>query len=691
MFTTLNPYSPGGAITDPNSTSFIGREDIFAFVRSAIQATIPTPILLYGQRRIGKSSILRQIPYHLSPEKICVYYDLQGKAGMQLDQVIYGLAREIARTLKIPKPEREEATEETFSSEFLSKKIQTLDGQRNKLVLLFDEFDVLDDRLSNKGVAAHRFVNYLGELITQHPQIGYIMVVGRKTEELSQELNSTLLKNSVQMQVGRLDREQTNKLVCGLAHIHDFLRYTEDALDYIFSLTNGHPYCTQLICFTIWSRLNISDRSNVNITSSIVEDAIPFALEHGTNGLNWIFDGLNIPEYRLFLAALAEVIDPLLGKPVPYSKIERVLLSRQIPSKQLEFSRAPKDLSQWDVIKREGKGYRFQVPMIGIWIRKERSLEVLEKEVRYTNPQAYSYYELATKAFEAGDLERAIADYRGALKFNPYFFEAQRNLAIALQTLADPEQVEETIETFERALDLDSEMPTSGFIEALLTSLELPDTPLEKLNLYYNRILDLDKSERMVPRAERILRERAMVFTNIEKFRDAEAIFQIIDDPKMANQAKNNQRIVMLVTIFIVLLGTLAGTLRLILSDQLTMGFRALLCAIFGVAIGEIFGRLLVSINYSSVPIRKVSGPISEFIDSDSLFQKIFKPRDSIRFISRINLISSLSRLIAGITISSLIGIAYQIWFGGEIAYQWVAGIGGFYLGLLLFMPTIFD
>src|ERR1051325_9136831 len=62
----LNPYVVGGAL-DPSGKAFYGREDIFEFVRSGLNVAQRNPILLYGQRRVGKSSILRQLPRRLSP------------------------------------------------------------------------------------------------------------------------------------------------------------------------------------------------------------------------------------------------------------------------------------------------------------------------------------------------------------------------------------------------------------------------------------------------------------------------------------------------------------------------------------------------------------------------------------------------------------------------------------------------
>src|SRR5437762_2418605 len=91
----LNPFVVGGALSDPTGRGFYGRADVFGFVRSALMSGRRSPVVLVGHRRIGKSSILKQLPRHLPTEYKCVYFDLQGKATMTLDQVLYGLGRKM--------------------------------------------------------------------------------------------------------------------------------------------------------------------------------------------------------------------------------------------------------------------------------------------------------------------------------------------------------------------------------------------------------------------------------------------------------------------------------------------------------------------------------------------------------------------------------------------------------------------
>jgi hypothetical protein len=316
----LNPYVAGGPLSDRGATSFIGREDLFDFVGSNILSRYRTPILLYGHRRIGKTSLLRQIPYHLPEDLICVYYDLQGKGSLQLDQVLYGLGRAIADKLKITRPNREETGEEEFFDQFMGRTIKALGNDPGRLVLLLDEFDVIDERVSGDTVAARRFMGYLSELTAREPRIGYILVVGRKTEELSAEFNSTLLKGCVQKKITLLDEEQATRLV--VEPSRGYLNFTPDALGRIYDLAAGQPFCTQVLCHTIWSAHAAQNLGPpVEITSDAVDKALIPSINLGSLGMNWIFDGLTDPAHRLLLSALAEAADPPTREGVSLSSI----------------------------------------------------------------------------------------------------------------------------------------------------------------------------------------------------------------------------------------------------------------------------------------------------------------------------------------------------------------------------------
>src|SRR5262249_31696684 len=126
----LNPY-----ILTPltGGVGFYGREAVLQFVRNTLSSPYQNVIVLFGQRRIGKTSGLHQRmhdeqrPAGFRP----VYFDLQGRAQHRLDQVLYGLAREISRALGLPAPGRDDFADESFFQYgFLPGVYRALAGER---------------------------------------------------------------------------------------------------------------------------------------------------------------------------------------------------------------------------------------------------------------------------------------------------------------------------------------------------------------------------------------------------------------------------------------------------------------------------------------------------------------------------------------------------------------------------------
>jgi tetratricopeptide (TPR) repeat protein len=503
--TVLNPFVVGGAIGDPSGRGFYGRDDIFDFVRSSLMAARRAPIVLYGQRRIGKSSILKQLPRRL-PELTCVFFDLQGKAGMTLDQVLYGLAREIASALEMPPPERDQATEHRFPA-FLKTAVSKLDNQPDRLVLLFDEFDVVDPAFADKGVAASTFIPYLGQLISNYPQIGFILVVGRKAEELSESFFASILKDSLTKRIGRLSREEVTQLIN--ESTADSMRFDKTAVARVYQLTAGHPFCAQVLCHCIWSRFSRERTPGPwRVTRSHVDAALPEAIELGANGLNWIYDGLTKPTHRAFLAALATLTEPPNGPPATLDEIHRALRARRVATDEIDLASAPRELESFDVIARNDSQYRFAVPVIGAWIHENRPLQEISDQTRLYNPRAYKYFELATESFDQGNYDSAIEDFRSALAASPVFREALQGLSSALRLRSKPGDLDLAIEAYERLIDIDPATPRTPLVDMLADSIEAGGH-VEQIEARFKRLKELDADGLALARANRLLAESA--------------------------------------------------------------------------------------------------------------------------------------------------------------------------------------
>ncbi|MGB9300556.1 MAG: hypothetical protein WCD51_08175, partial [Anaerolineae bacterium] len=61
MSEMINPYIAGAPVTE--KTMFFGRQDVFEWVQRSLTGKFVNHILvIHGQRRIGKTSVLKQIP-----------------------------------------------------------------------------------------------------------------------------------------------------------------------------------------------------------------------------------------------------------------------------------------------------------------------------------------------------------------------------------------------------------------------------------------------------------------------------------------------------------------------------------------------------------------------------------------------------------------------------------------------------
>ena len=95
----VNPYIAGSPVT--GTEMFYGREDVFSFIqRNLIGLHRDTPIVLYGQRRTGKTSVLYQLHRHLDPRYRCIFIDLHGLSLDGMGNLLHGIASSISRGLR---------------------------------------------------------------------------------------------------------------------------------------------------------------------------------------------------------------------------------------------------------------------------------------------------------------------------------------------------------------------------------------------------------------------------------------------------------------------------------------------------------------------------------------------------------------------------------------------------------------
>jgi len=210
MTMLTNPYIAGNPVG--NTPSFVGRDDVLREVLRVLRQPEQNAITLYGQRRIGKTSVLQALLKRL-PEEGCyhpVYFDLQDKAALPLGRVLTELARALADELGLPAPDLGNDPETAFRRDWLPSVLASLPAD-TCLVLLFDEFDVLADPQSSQAAAA--FFPYLRDLLAlDRARLQFVFVLGRNPGDMS-SIALSIFKGVSSQRVSLLSEKNAEKLV----------------------------------------------------------------------------------------------------------------------------------------------------------------------------------------------------------------------------------------------------------------------------------------------------------------------------------------------------------------------------------------------------------------------------------------------------------------------------------------------
>ncbi len=282
-----SPYIIGVPLTERQEI-FVGRIDISARIEQLLLDRRRPPLLLYGQRRTGKTSLLHNLGRLLPNSVVPLFVDLQGPASSASDHAgfLYNLARGMAtsaqrqRSLSLPPLSRETLTADPFTSfdEWLDAVEATLQG--STALLTFDEFEVLDQALTTGRFSETLVLGMLRNLIQHRPRFK-VLFAGSHTLEEFQRWSSYLI-NAQTLHLGYLKDDETRQLIerpsADLA-----LRYRPEACDRVLALTKGHPFLVQLLCAEIVVLKNEQDPSVRRLaTLKDVNAAVPEALSSGS-------------------------------------------------------------------------------------------------------------------------------------------------------------------------------------------------------------------------------------------------------------------------------------------------------------------------------------------------------------------------------------------------------------------------
>ncbi len=364
-----NPYAIGNPVT---GSLFVGREDLLRqleelwMTRNQLQS-----VVLSGNRRMGKTSLLKNLANLLGSQIKVIYVNLQrlGAVSQGVAEVLMTISDEIATAFNISPPDDNDFLQfpqRTFER-YLKQVVANMPDRG--LIIALDEFETIEELIKKKQISP-AFMGFLRGLVQMNPEkIAFAFAGFHTLEEMTADYFEPFLKSVIPIRVSFLDCDATRQILLKSAQSEGF-NYTGEALDLIYSLTSGQPYLVQLIGFQLVRNYNERlfeqgrDRDNT-FTGEDIEAVINQQFfQQG----RYYFEGVLVQATK-GVTGQQEIIKALAPHP---QGLSRENLASTTNKNSETFAAAIETLKRHDVIAKKDANYYISVELFRQWVVKNK-------------------------------------------------------------------------------------------------------------------------------------------------------------------------------------------------------------------------------------------------------------------------------------------------------------------------------
>ena len=411
-----SPYVTGSPLEPQHGHSvFYGRDELIDKISRQI-ATHGNVVLLEGNRRAGKTSILKHLEGRSAiPGWMAVYASLQGAegaaqvVGVPTAEVFREIARSIATALikldiDVPLPNGQTLTagkaalgvaracregigaESPFTDfrEYLELVLTVLAPLGLGLVLMLDEFDKLQEGIDN-GVTSPQVPENIRFLIQTYPKFSAILTGSRRLKRLREEYWSALYGLGTSIPVTALDTESARKVVT--EPVRDQLAFSQEAIERVIEVTARHPYLMQCLCNRVFDyAVQTKSRS---ITASVVNDAAHSLVrdnEHFASLWDYAALGPETGRHRRQLILLLCALSFKQRTHIGFGTLHEQLAQGGVDVDDEALDTDLSYLRELELIEFSGEigdgEYRLAIPLMADWIEQQQDADVVASRAR---------------------------------------------------------------------------------------------------------------------------------------------------------------------------------------------------------------------------------------------------------------------------------------------------------------------
>ena len=256
-----SPYVAGPPVRSP---LFVGRSDIFNRILERWQGDhTPDSIILYGHRRMGKTSILHGLKEYAPPNSLLVTLDMKGERAtarhlgdllLELADRLYDAASPTISSLTKPDPANyaEPATAKIYFQRLLRAVGRELSAGGH-IIIALDEFEALQEGIEKGTLPVETYD--LIRTLSQQEGVALVLAGLHTLDEMSRDYQQSFYSSFVNIKVSYLTPAASEQLIA--RPTQDFpVNYHREVIDEIHRLTYGQPLLIQRICQELISHLN---------------------------------------------------------------------------------------------------------------------------------------------------------------------------------------------------------------------------------------------------------------------------------------------------------------------------------------------------------------------------------------------------------------------------------------------------
>jgi len=370
----VNPYIPGQPADDPSL--FFGRRDVASAIREGLVKGRRV-FLVSGAERIGKTSLLLQLPAYLPEEFVAVLVELWDEDIQRLDRLLWRLADSIRRQVnprvreKISEPPWTafEAHTGRLLDDFWPQVRAALGDQI--LVLMIDDLDCLAD----SGDLLDRLIAILGTWRDQDAAVAIVATSNVVQQGPLTRHYPHLFGGAQTCILGPLASEEANRLVTWPAE--GVLVYDYGVARRLIEVTSGQPYYLQLLCFEIFNRCAPAGWVNQRDLDVVMEDLV----SRDIADFRQVWEESS-PQEQAVLAALVSLRGARGVATV--REVRTILTKAGARVEQEPVVSALDSLVNRGILERLGAlSYRFRVAMLRDWLAERIDLGEVVRDTRW--------------------------------------------------------------------------------------------------------------------------------------------------------------------------------------------------------------------------------------------------------------------------------------------------------------------